>query len=93
MKNNFTTETANFRQESKNIIGYSKLISLVKDKEQIEFINEKFNPTGEEYYIEMDNVDIAYSYVEKWTNKYEYHNDDYSSLQWFIKVSDFSLYS
>lgn len=83
MKNNFTTETADFRQESKNIIGYSKLISLVKDKEQIEFINEKFNPTGEEYYIEMDNVDIAYSYVEKWTNKYEYHNLDVNNNEVF----------
>lgn len=72
MKNKFLTETANFRQESSNIISYTKLISLIKDEEQISFITDKFNRDGEEFYIDMKNIDIAYQYVQKWVNKYEY---------------------
>lgn len=72
MKNKFLTETANFRQESSNIISYTKLISLIKDEEQISFITDKFNRDGEEFYIDMKNIDIAYQYVQKWGNKYEY---------------------
>lgn len=79
MRNRFLTESADLRQKSKNIIRYSKLISLIKDEEQIEFINEKFNPTEEDFYITMDKIDIAYSYVEKWTGKYEYKNIEISN--------------
>ena len=47
------------------------------------------------FYINTTLKDESFVTIQYlfYINKYEYHNDDYSSLQWFIKVSDFSLYS
>ena len=59
-----------------------KKIYTVEKEEGKFYINSTLN--------DESFVTIQYLF---YINKYEYHNDDYSSLQWFIKVSDFSLYS
>jgi len=74
----FRTESIDLRKTSKNQIEFSKLLSLITQPAHIEFLNNRFNPDGEEFSINIGKIDIAFKAVKKWTTKYTYQNCEMS---------------
>lgn len=70
----FRTESIDLRKPSENNVEFSKLLSLITEPTHIEFLNNRFNPDGEEFSINIGKVDIAFKAVKKWTTKYTYQN-------------------
>ena len=62
------------KQNSTNRIKAEKLLNLIDDEEYKANIIEHFGLTSLNFYIQVDNIDIAYKYVEHLHNKYEYVN-------------------
>lgn len=92
----FKTESANFREEveSKSAVSFSNLMSLGLDKEYSKQLSDRFNPDGEEFYINIGKIDIAYKYVKKWINEFEYQNAEFTGSQiqsYFISIPDDNL--
>ena len=65
MENKFSTKAIDLKKESTGIVSYSNLLSLIKDDEQQQFFNSRFNEHGEEFYIQLGKVDIAFRAVEE----------------------------
>ena len=101
----FLYEVLNFKRaipikffyNPKEIYTLDEKIMSIYRKFGMERIKKIYTVEKEEgkFYINSTLKDESFVTIQYlfYINKYEYHNDDYSSLQWFIKVSDFSLYS
>lgn len=88
----FKTESVNLREEESNqVVSFSNLLSLCLDEDQSNKLLKRFNPDGEEFYIQIGKIDIAYKYAKKWVNKFEYQNAEFTGSQiqsYFIAVPD-----
>lgn len=62
------------RQNSQNGIKAEKLLSLIDNEEYKQFIAQHYNLNNLDFIILVDNIDVAFKYVEYVHNKYRYVN-------------------
>src|SRR5690606_35617903 len=60
------------KQNSSNGIKAQKLLSLIDDVEHKKFIIKHYNLDSLDFIILVDNIDVAFKYVEFVHNKYKY---------------------
>ena len=78
------------KQNSQNRIKAGKLLNLIDDEDYKAEIIKHFGLTSLDFYIQIDNIDTAYKYVEHVHNKYEYVNlwSDNSHVESLFKQED-----
>ncbi len=77
------------KQNSLNKIKAEKLLSLIKDEKIKQEIINHYGLSTLDFYIQINNVDICFSYVEYITSKYDYINlkAQHSDVETYIKES------